>query len=314
MNIYCHLPREDWIVDRLGIEFQKFSSLNVDTSFNLNKKYDVIWLFAGWCWKHIPINLLKSHVVICSIHHITENKFNINAKKDFLERDKFVDAYLTYNVNTKKFIENLTNKEITILPHWINNFFWQKHEKSLVRKKLNIQEDNFLIGSFQRDTEGHDLISPKLEKGPDVFIKKIIEISKFKKIHILLGGYRRNYVISHLKKNNIKFTYYEKPSLEFINLMYCALDLYVISSREEGGPQSLFEASFLGVPYISTRCGQYNLFPNDCNLYYIDEKITQKKLDDVYKNTENIQKVSERYNIKIIVQKYDKYFKKFIQY
>ena len=28
-----------------------------------------------------------------------------------------------------------------------------------------------LVGSFQRDTEGSDLISPKLIKGPDIFIE-----------------------------------------------------------------------------------------------------------------------------------------------
>ena len=309
VNIYCHIPREDWIVDRLGLEFKKFSGLNVDISFDLNKNYDIIWLFAGWCWKNIPINILKNHVVVCSVHHIVENKFNTIARNDFITRDNYIDTYLTYNKNTKKFMENLTNKKITILPHWINNFFWKKYEKSFARKRLNIQEDYYLIGSFQRDTEGSDLVSPKLEKGPDIFLKKIIEISKFKKIHILLGGYRRNYIIKHLKINNIGFTYYEKPSLEFINLMYCALDLYVISSREEGGPQSLFESSFLGVPYITTKCGQYNLFSNNCNLYSVDEKITQDKLNDVYNSTEVIQKRSEIYNIKNIVKKYDKYLK-----
>ena len=32
-----------------------------------------------------------------------------------------------------------------------------------------ILKKTILIGSFQRDTEGHDMISPKLVKGPDIF-------------------------------------------------------------------------------------------------------------------------------------------------
>ena len=40
-----------------------------------------------------------------------------------------------------------------------------------VLEKYNLPKNKFFIGSFQRDTEGHDLISPKLSKGPDIFIE-----------------------------------------------------------------------------------------------------------------------------------------------
>ena len=36
---------------------------------------------------------LKNKKVVCSIYHIDEDKFNDTYKKDFYERDKFVDAY-----------------------------------------------------------------------------------------------------------------------------------------------------------------------------------------------------------------------------
>ena len=37
-------------------------------------------------------------------------------------------------------------------------------------KKYNLSNEDYIVGSFQRDTEGHDLHSPKLSKGPDLFI------------------------------------------------------------------------------------------------------------------------------------------------
>ena len=43
--------------------------------------------------------------------------------------------------------------------------------------------------------------------------------------------------------------------IEKLRQMYCALDLYVISSRYEGGPQSALEASGMKVPIISTDVG-----------------------------------------------------------
>ena len=39
-----------------------------------------------------------------------------------------------------------------------------------------MSNNKFIIGSFQRDTLGSDLISPKLEKGPDILADKLIEM------------------------------------------------------------------------------------------------------------------------------------------
>lgn len=40
-----------------------------------------------------------------------------------------------------------------------------------------------------------------------------------------------------------------------INELYQCLDLYPMTSRVEGGPQSLIECGLLNVPVISTPCG-----------------------------------------------------------
>ena len=56
----------------------------------------------------------------------------------------------------------LTDKKIFVIPFWVNQNIWfQLDNKASLRKKYNISEKSFLVGSFQRDTEGHDLKSPK---------------------------------------------------------------------------------------------------------------------------------------------------------
>ena len=60
---------------------------------------------------------------------------------------------------------------------------------------MDLPLDDFVLGSFQRDTEGSDLKSPKLIKGPDRLIK-IIE-SKNKESNKLIFFFlekRRQYV------------------------------------------------------------------------------------------------------------------------
>ncbi len=74
-------------------------------------------------------------------------------------------------------------------------------------------------------------------------------------IHVLLGGWRRQYMIKRLSDAGIPFTYIELPSQETINNMYQALDLYLVTARHEGGPQSLIECGLLNIPCRSRPVG-----------------------------------------------------------
>ena len=307
LNIFCHIPRENWVVDRLGLEYGMHSKHNISHT-QINQNTDIIWLFAGWCWNHINIETLKNFYTVCTEHHIVKSKFEKEKKSVFLERDPYVDHYLTYTEETKDFISKYTNKPITIIPHWINEFLWKKYEKSIVRKELNIPDDRYIISSFQRDTEGFDLKTPKLEKGPDIFVEKVSQINSFKKVHVLLGGWRRQYVIKRLKELNIDYTYIELPTIETINKMYCASDLYLMSSREEGGPQSIFEASYLEIPILSTIAGQAkNILDEKC-LYEFEENIDNEKLKESLNCVKYNKERVELFKIQKHMCVYDKFF------
>ena len=98
-----------------------------------------------------------------------------------------------------------------------------------------------MIGSFQRDTEGKDLKSPKLIKGPDIFLELVKnEFSHKKNLKVVLTGKRRNYLINEFKKNNINYEYFEMVDVPTLNELYNILDLYIVSSRIEGGPQAIW--------------------------------------------------------------------------
>ena len=168
MKIYCHAPRENWICDRFAYEW---NSNNSEISTNNPLQADIIWLLAGWCWRQISLDILSQKKVIITIHHIVPNKFNDQKVSEFIERDKFIDAYHVPCNRTHEQISKLTNKPIFVIPFWVNQELWKKLpiDQASFRKKHGIDTDCFLVGSFQRDTEGHDLKSPKLEKGPDLF-------------------------------------------------------------------------------------------------------------------------------------------------
>lgn len=308
MKIFCHIPRENWIVDRMGSEYLQHSSHNVSLD-RIEEDTELIWLFASWCWNQIPAEILSRKKVVCTIHHEVPEKFDSKRKQNFLLRDKYVNYYHTYTKETKDLIESLSDKPTKIIPHWINDNIWIKKDKNECRKSLCLPQNKFLIGSFQRDTEGSDLKTPKLEKGPDIFVEKIKDILKFRSdVHVILAGWRRQYVIDRLQKEKIEYTYIELPEQNVVNDLYNSLDLYIISSRCEGGPQSLFETACLKVPVISTNVGQSFFLNSNC-IYEQSDTITKKILDLSLSSTEYNYSNTNELHIRQHIKVYDRFLK-----
>jgi len=265
-KVFVLPPIEDWVVDRLVNEW---NNDNPDISVSVPQDADVIWLIADWCWTQLPESFLQSKKVITTIHHIVPEKFGHNEKLEFAARDKFTTVYHVPNEYTREFIRIYTNKPIQIIPYWANQNIWKvTGTKRDLREKHCLPQDDFLIGSFQRDTEGRDLVSPKLEKGPDLLANYIINChesihrSPFMpascvppQIHVVLAGWRRQYIIKRLEQAGISYTYFERPTQSVINDLYQTLDLYPVTARYEGGPQSLVECGLLNVPVISRPVG-----------------------------------------------------------
>ena len=80
------------------------------------------------------------------------------------------------------------------------NIFYEINKKDQLRKKYNFNDEDFVIGSFQRDSEGHNSSLPKLIKGPDRLIEIISFLNKTKRFKVVLSGYRRDYLINELNK------------------------------------------------------------------------------------------------------------------
>ena len=256
MKVFINNSRENWICDRLRSEFYQFNS---DICTEDIDEAEFIWIIAPWAF-HKP-NLLKGKKVLMTVHHIVPNKPN---KRRAFRFDSYVDFYHTPSKKSKDQIKEFTNKEIITSPWWINNNIWNPLDKESCRKDLNLPQDSFIIGSFQRDTEGSDLKSPKLEKGPDQFCDIVENIYKENKsIHVLLGGWRRHYIINRLTQSGIPFTFIERPSFEIVNKMYNSIDLYIVASRHEGGPQSIPESCATKTPIISTDVGCASFFLNN---------------------------------------------------
>ena len=276
MKILCISSRENWIDDRIASEFKEHSQHEV--SFN-DVTADAVWLVAPWIWKSIPRPLLMNKKLVCTIHHQVPEKFDEKKLQDFKERDQYVDFYHVPCEKTKSFVSKITQKPIKILAYWYNQSQWRQFNKEDLRKKWGFINNELLIASFQRDSEGANPQNPKLEKGPDLFFKYVSRLNSSRNVHVLLAGWRRKYLINKLEQAKIPHTYRELADQQTLNELYSLADFYIIASRCEGGPQALLESPACGTPVVSTDVGMaQEILPNSCIINAeIDEHIPNEK-------------------------------------
>jgi glycosyltransferase involved in cell wall biosynthesis len=129
--------------------------------------------------------------------------------------------------------------------------------KRRLRAAKGIPDDALVIGSFQKDGNGWgEGDTPKLVKGPDVFCDAVERIARKRKVFVVLTGPSRGYVKNRLKAAGIPFLHEYLVHPHDVVGYYRLLDLYLVCSREEGGPQAVGESLSCGVPLVTTRVGQ----------------------------------------------------------
>ena len=157
------------------------------------------------------------------------------------------------------------------------------------KKKLNLNDDITIFGSFQKDSNGwNSSKTPKLIKGPDIFIDTLSKIyKKNSKIFVVLVGPEREYVKDQLNKLGIRYVHYVESNYYEVAKYYSLLDFLLITSREEGGPKALLEAMACGIPVISTPVGQAKDIIDNKNSF-LSETFESLELAEIFfKNYKN---------------------------
>lgn len=139
-----------------------------------------------------------------------------------------------------------------------------------LRKAHGIPVDHYVIGNFQRDTEGADLSRPKMQKGPDIFAAIVTALHRDgHPVHAVLAGPRRHWLRNRLRDDGVPVTCIGRETADddlrvnmldrsVLGRLYGVLDLYLLTSRWEGGPYGLLEAVSTRTKIQSTAVGVAN--------------------------------------------------------
>lgn len=126
------------------------------------------------------------------------------------------------------------------------------------RRELGLPDSAFVVGSFQKDGVGWaEGLEPKLIKGPDVLLDVAARLAReVPELVLLLTGPARGFVAAGLERRGIPYRRALLPDLDAVARAYRAVDLSLVTSRDEGGPKAVLESMATGVPLVTTRVGQ----------------------------------------------------------
>ncbi len=131
-------------------------------------------------------------------------------------------------------------------------------KRERARMALDLPASAFVVGSFQKDGVGWgEGLEPKLIKGPDTLVAAVESLrERVPELVVLLTGPARGYVRRELEQRGIPCRHVVARSRDEVARAYHAIDVYLVTSRQEGGPKAVLESMASGVPLVTTRVGQ----------------------------------------------------------
>ncbi len=298
----------DWAIKFVGDNIKREIDIIAPNKIEVSAKpqkivKSIVHFGSQYMWLNWGKYMAKENLYITSFFHgKPEDGEDVKIHIDlFLDSVKRLKKVVTASTLIEKRLLGwgVPKEKLVKIPLGVNTKLFNlplDFEKDSIRKSLGISKHFIVIGSFQKDGSGwKDGLNPKLIKGPDLFVSTLkLLLSRGYPVFALLTGPARGYVKKELKKCGIPFLHtYPEKNADLIPL-YHALDIYLITSREEGGPMGLLESIACGTPVASTNVGMAKDIIND--------KVSGVIADEI--DVENIaQKVEYLINITAIERK-----------
>lgn len=198
-----------------------------------------IELFRNYDPKSLP-------AIATWIHHVTEWS---------PQHQLSIERSAAITVCTEGWKQNLEQRvpkapPITVVPHGVDlNFF---RRKSVAPGAFGIPPDRLVVGFIGSKGSDHD----GGRKGTDILFEVLRRAAtQVPNLHLLLCGPGWELELDALKALGINATATGYISKSDLPSLYSALDVYLLTSRVEGGPCTVFESMACETAVVSTRVG-----------------------------------------------------------
>lgn len=236
----------------------------------------------------------KRNIIATASNFISLDDPSYELMDDFIKINPFIKAWISPSYKQKVQFDK-KNILSYYLPFFVDtNIFrhipWAKQELiRFLEIPAEFFSDRIIIGSFQRDSLGSDLSIPKWQKGPELLMELLDELPKDKFL-LFLAGPRRHYLINECKKRNIPYYYFgietveddialNSISLDLMPYLYNLIDIYLVTSKTEGGPKAVLESILCKTFIMSTNVG--------LALDFVDKDFVFNNIDDFKRELNN---------------------------
>lgn len=305
------IENADWAIKTVGMniknEIDKIYPEQIEITSKPHKVIKSIVHFGSqYMWLNWSNSISKDNQYITSFFHGKQEdgeevRVHIDLFLKSLDKLKKVvtasslveDRLLKWGVPRNKLLKIPLGVDTKLFTLPIDN------EKKCSRRSLGIPNHSLVIGSFQKDGTGWgDGLEPKFIKGPDLLISSIKLLHSWGyPVFVLLTGPARGYVKRELDNYGIPYLHKYPSNHSHLKSLYHALDIYLITSREEGGPMGLLESIACGTPVVSTNVGMVRDVIADKLTGGISERVEAEciahKVEDIIKLSD-IQKIELR--------------------
>jgi len=255
---------KSWAIERVvkyltkNLNKQKLIHAEISSPRHFQKKIIHFASINCLVTNNVLIKVKTSNKTVLTWFHITPTDIRL---KYVPILNKIIDIVHTSSPITKKKLKELgfEDNKIVVIPLGVDLYHFKKFNKKkkrYLKKKFNIPENKIIIGSFQKDGVGWGRgLEPKIIKGPDIFCEVAKSLNEVCDVHVFLTGPARGYVKKQLEEYNVPYTHIFLDNYLDIVECYNILDLYLVTSRAEGGPQAILEGMATGVPLVTTNVG-----------------------------------------------------------
>lgn len=188
------------------------------------------------------------------------SKKAISASSSFISKYKYnysgIDAIFCVSKlvknNFSEILSDLNKKKTIVIPDCVSVDILNRDMKINLRKKYNINKSHFIIGNIANHTDAKDLMT--FIKTADYLINVLkvedvvfFQIGEFSKLS--------NEFLNIVKEKNLQNFVFFTDEIEDASSLNLQFDVFLMTSQREGGPTSVLEAMFYGVPVVSTMVG-----------------------------------------------------------
>ena len=180
------------------------------------------------------------------VHHITDPELPA-----FLAALPAADAVATSSVRWQQRLRELAGCEATLVPYVIDTRQFVPRDRAAARREIGIPDEAYVLGfsaKARADAFGR--------KGIDLFLETVsAAAARWRDIATLLIGAGWDALAGTLEDRGVRVFRREPARTEDTAVLYPAMDVFLCTSKEEGGPCTILEAMACEVPVITTDVG-----------------------------------------------------------